>query len=391
MRKKRSVRCRLAALLLGALLLGACGFSGGGIHPAERTEAPALSPAPMQAAADNTGKEAPAAATEAPEAAAAEEPEPLPTEPPNTRSLGDRLEGKYACRLEEEGLADYFILEIFNVAGNLYAQAGEAIADSDEDELAPYSFWAMELIPREADAFLRTDIDECEVGLLSFSVMSNLGEYWGEPRLCTLRLTVDGVSFLGPGDRPQPLTGSGPRLELLRDERVEDCFPPLERVLMEGRGISIPAGLSGLWVLEEDIPLCLEFTVDGTFRFWQKNPGKKVLLRRGAYTFSAPGELSGLFCQLGNGTTDISWTQGFRLEEEGTRLVLLPTAEEERLLTRDGPAVFRRVTEETLNLPLAVLADSSSAQEGRTVESEAGPRALLPQSLDPADYPDPFQ
>ena len=59
-----------------------------------------------------------------------------------------------------------------------------------------YSFWAMELIPKDAGALLRTDTEEAEVGILSFSIMSNMSKYWGSPEKAILRLTDDGVAFV---------------------------------------------------------------------------------------------------------------------------------------------------------------------------------------------------
>ena len=219
MRKENMMR-RAAALMAAALILGGCG-SASSSAPA-RQAAPAENAA--EAAAEEKAQDAAAAAEEkteaAAEAAAEESADPAAKEKMESaaeekteavekaaadseKTFAEKVVGRYTCA---DGDSEVYVLELMNVHGNLYAKAGIAMADDSEgaDSAAgaggaqasfpeTYSFWAMELIPKDAGALLRTDTEEAEVGILSFSIMSNMSKYWSSPEKAILRLTDDGV------------------------------------------------------------------------------------------------------------------------------------------------------------------------------------------------------
>ena len=82
----------------------------------------------------------------------------------------------------------------------------------------PYSFWAMEIVPKEAGALQSTDQDSADIGVLTFSVMSNMGKYWDKPAYGTIELTEEGVAFLGKDGADNPLIEGAERVEFVRDD-----------------------------------------------------------------------------------------------------------------------------------------------------------------------------
>ena len=181
MRKENMMR-RAAALMAAALILGGCG-SASSSAPA-RQAAPVENAAGTAAAEEKTEAAAEAAAEESADPAAKEKMESAAEEKAEAvekaaadseKTFAEKVVGRYTCA---DGDSEVYVLELMNVHGNLYAKAGIAMADDSEgaDSAAgaggaqasfpeTYSFWAMELIPKDAGALLRTDTEEAEVGI----------------------------------------------------------------------------------------------------------------------------------------------------------------------------------------------------------------------------------
>ena len=160
-------------------------------------------------------------------------------------SLAKRMCGKYSYHApggEDED--EYYIIEMISFGDNLYAFCGEAMADKGYEELESYSFWASELLPDDADDLRSDENDRVNVNVASFSVMSNLGKYFGPPIAGSVELTDDGILF----DRFDDgfFCPEGDSRLFLKDERVEDTFPYLvpEEKAKEGP-------LDGVWETED--------------------------------------------------------------------------------------------------------------------------------------------
>ena len=144
-------------------------------------------------------------------------------------SLAERLEGRYSyayppaeddAERMEEGEREYYTLELVNFGGNLFATGGIARTESPEEEKEAYSFWGMEMIPVMEGALLDRSADSCEVGILTWSVMSNLEKYWDRPAYGSIELTEDGVAFTGKDGADNPLMEGAARVEFVRDDTV---------------------------------------------------------------------------------------------------------------------------------------------------------------------------
>ncbi len=284
--------------------------------------------------------------------------------PEEPSSLAERLEGKY---VRELGGGEFFCMELTEAYGNLYAEGSYAYADGGEEYgvFSPYSFYAMELVPEEAGALQRTDTDGCDIGAVTFSVMSNLGKYQGAPSRCRIVLTEDGFAFEGMENGPgEDAAEEGvSRVEFVRDGRVEDTFPyysafpgaaggsgesPFRRPLKK----AALKKLSGVWREtdpEEGSPLYLEFMnheaaeADGTVQFFRKTAGEEVFFARGSFCLDgiSDGETGfhAVCSVLGNGTAP--WDSDLTLNADG-------------LITADDGTVFERVEDES-EIPLTVL------------------------------------
>ena len=237
-------------------------------------------------------------------------------DPAEKETLGSRLSGKYSLQLSED---EYFTLELFEVDGVLYGQGAYCMAENEGGTLLPYSFYALELIPKTEGALKQTDTDTLGADLLQFSVMSNLCRYQGDPQPCRLRLTEDGIFVEGEGTLADPALEGGGGSLFVRDERTEDTFPytaffPMaeeetgtamkmaekELLLRSLYGCyegTTAAGCEDAADAEDaadgfyarQVPVYLEFSdekaegADGIFQLYQKAPGTEVKLARGSF------------------------------------------------------------------------------------------------------------
>ena len=439
MRKENMMR-RAAALMAAALILGGCG-SASSSAPA-RQAAPAENAA--EAAAEEKAQDAAAAAEEkteaAAEAAAEESADPAAKEKMESaaeekteavekaaadseKTFAEKVVGRYTCA---DGDSEVYVLELMNVHGNLYAKAGIAMADDSEgaDSAAgaggaaqasfpeTYSFWAMELIPKDAGALLRTDTEEAEVGILSFSIMSNMSKYWSSPEKAILRLTDDGVVI---ASAEQGAGGEEVFREYKRwpDASAAVVDPGIVSVNTDTPGLDgldgteIPDELYGLWKEKDSgSPYVLEFLRTesgkeknrGILRIWRKKPGAEVYLSDEAFLCTPQekadgaqdpkdgkaGVLHASGTVLGNGDMPTMWEDCFVLKDG---ILTFPAKSGgagfyESPFSGGQDTVFERAEETDIPLSQLAEADDVSAirHEGKA-ETPAGARAVIPQFL----------
>lgn len=249
------------------------------------------------------------------------------------KALAQRLCGKYSHSNVGEECST---LEVFEFAGNLYALGGETMDETDE--LEPYSFWAMELVPEKSDALTSTEEEGCNVGVLTFSVMSNFSKYQGAPELKEIRLTEDGLIL---GD-----------VSYSRDERVSDTFPYLD----DGTG-TVPGDLEGLWKQRDTgIPCYIEFS-GSNIRLYKKSPDREVVFGCGGC--EADDDQISVTCSLlGSGGMPYEFSAGYSFGKDGS-LELAVEDGNEIFFGPAGKYSFEKINKE--DVPIVTLDDVYAA------------------------------
>ena len=332
----------LSAMAAVALLAGGCGADSSPAAEAPRASEESAAAAEEASAAEtlNPGDRTEG---EAPLEGGAEDPAESPGAP-----LYQRLCGKYSRR---RGADEYDILEIISFGDNLYAFGGEAVGDVGTEWLEPYSFWAMELLPEDADALRSTAEDGCRVGILTFSIMSNFGKYWGPPSVGTILLEQDGVSF-AQFDSAFPFGEGQSRVAFAADGRVEDTFP-YRNTAPEVQ----PDAYAGYWREKGgEVPLYLEFTDDRNLFVYKKAAAEEVRFGCGAYEISDEGFLTCRLNLLGSGTAPEELEASVRMEGD-TLIWRNDTDSLESLFGAGGTREFERISPE--NIPVLTLADAA--------------------------------
>ncbi len=243
------------------------------------------------------------------------------------QSLALRLCGKYSYHAEDED--EYYLLTLVAFGDNLYAYCEEAM--DDEGEIITYSFWASELIPEDAKDMSSTDGDSVDVKALSFSVMSNAGQYWNSGIEGTVSLADGGVAFTGFDDG---FLSSGDEERVFeKDDSFEGLFPYLSG---EKNGSE---ELQGYWESNGPAtPVYLRF--DGSdIYLYQKAPDKEVYFAGGSYTEDS-GTLSVTCSMLGNGGMPDEWEA--EIKADGDQLILY--AQDMGLEGLEGETVFEKTT-----------------------------------------------
>lgn len=419
MRKKRYMA--LAAVLAAALVLGGCGAKesksagGAGKNFAAKEETAAAdagknagSPeAASDAAADGAAGKAEAAADTGSGSAAGADSAAGNAAGESAPTLSEKLVGKYISGDTPEGI---YVLELMDVYGNLCAKGGVASsAESGQDGFPePYSFWAMEIIPEEAGALQSTEADSADIGVMTFSVMSNEGKYWGPPAEGTISLTADGIAFTGKDGGPEPLEGWEKRLEFRRYEEKDAAdqasVPGLYAPgLPEEWGGEIPQAFYGLWKEKgADAPFFLELSEirnaegkpRGAVRVWRKAPGEEAELLDGAFLFTeapkgsaqgaaAAGTFLASCTALGTADMPVDFAHDLVLKDRDTLVFKGDAAEmsaADGLFSADQDTVFERA--DVSEVPLTALAEPDEIpafREGQTVKTAAGTRGVVPQ------------
>ncbi|MCR4991302.1 MAG: hypothetical protein K6A38_10650 [Lachnospiraceae bacterium] len=205
----------------------------------------------------------------------------------------------------EEGTVTY-PLDIVNFGGNLYAFGGASMDSFDSDHIGSYSFWAMELIPEEADDLFATDSDECRFGVLTFSIMSNLGKYWNEPEMITVRVIDEGLEM-----EDLPFIEESPAL-FMKNDRVERAFCYMNEGSADEK---TDKDLKGIWQqADSQYPVFVEFMEDNNIKIYRKQPLSEVYLYGGSYTESSPGILECSLSTLGSGGMPTDFSMEYSIE-----------------------------------------------------------------------------
>ena len=356
----------IAVLLsLGIAVLSGCGAKSS--SQAVERAMPAAEAAAEEKAGETAAEEK---AGEAAEAAAEEK----TGETESKMTLASRLAGVYSC--EQDG--EYHTLELFEFGGNLLGQGGIAEKPEGNDPAEPYSFWALEVVPADAEALLGTQGDSFEAGVLQYSIMSNMDRYWGAPEKTTVRLTDKGISFAG--------------LEYVREDREGTAFTDVSPLFSGLEAGTVPEKLPGLWRQKNggDAPVFLEFSEEkdaagaGALRIYRKAPGKEAVFGCGKFFVDKDGRLF-----AGSSFTDNMAPEGTMNVEmtlEGDDALKLVPEEYNSLfesaLSLEGEIEFERIAPE--EVPLTVLAepdDLEALQGTKTVKTDSGERRTVSQFL----------
>lgn len=266
--------------------------------------------------------------------------------------LYHRLCGKYSLPISDD---EYYTLEILSFGENLYALGGKAVYEEEDPVLAPYSFWAMELVPenkRDPGSGVK---DAMTTGILTFSIMSNGGRYWGAPSAGEIRLTQEGIVFdgfdssfpFGDGVLGQPFT---------KDTRLTDCFP------YKGQDFEISGELTGLWrEADATVPLYLSLSSDGDILLYRKAPDSEVYFAGGNCKTGADGTLFILASILGCGDMPIELQAGWQRSKEALVLNFDGLEDGPAPLALGDAVTFERITPE--DLPVFTLSDITWSEE----------------------------
>ena len=230
----------------------------------------------------------------------------------NSATLCNRLCGKYSYKVNSE---EYYTLEITSFGNNLYAFGGEAMGTETSEALETYSFWAMELIPEDVAELTSTESERYRAGILTFSIMSNMGKYWSAPSEGYISVSDEGVVF-EDFDSNFPYGDEALGKVFVRDERVEDMFPYIKE-----DGSVDAADFEGLWrEKDSDEPFFVEFSEGKNITVYQKSPDKEVLFGRGSYSLDEGSFISARVNLLGNG--DMPTELGAEIEHDAGFMTL---------------------------------------------------------------------
>lgn len=205
--------------------------------------------------------------------------------------LYKRLGGKYSYKLSED---EYCTIEITDFCGNLYAFGANAM--EEDGDLTTYSFWAMEFLPENEEDLFSEELDKLSIGIESFSIMSNVGKYWGYPSCGAIRIVDDGIIF-EDFESGFPYGSEALDVVFTPDDRVEDTFPYVESDIDQDT-----SDIAGLWIQKDaEYPAFIEITEDNVITIYKKEPGVEVEFGRGNYEMADDGKLTGSLNFLGSG------------------------------------------------------------------------------------------
>ncbi|WP_026511999.1 SPOR domain-containing protein [Butyrivibrio sp. LC3010] len=224
-------------------------------------------------------------------------------------SLSKRLCGKYSCKSSE---GEYYILDIYEFADNLYAHVGISEDDEDSDYLGAYTFWGAELIPDDKDVAKNQNDNVFVCNILAFSIMSNMGKYQSAPDPCKLVIADNGIDFTGAFFSEKKET-----LHFEHDNRVEDAFPYM---FSDEAGTGNPSEkMIGIWrEKDSDSPLYVEYGEKGMFKIYRETPGIEVFFAGGEYHFIDGDKLCGTYSILGSGSMPMEYEAQFDMKDDDT-------------------------------------------------------------------------
>ncbi len=250
-------------------------------------------------------------------------------------NLAEMISGSY---VSEDGT---FCVSIYDFYNNLYAFGGET-NDGNPDEI--YSFWAMEIIPESPVDFADENSYSVNVGVKTFSVMSNLGQYWGSPVSGTISVEKNGITVEGKNGASLFNSGDGV-LKLTRSDKAENFFAQkraLDFISDKNNG-NIDNNLCGIWRQKDsDNPGFISFDENGNMAVYQKAGGTEVELSAGFFNTDEYGKIYAGLSNISSGTTE-SFTLGYDIKEDTMTLGVSDLA---YFFNSDSDIVdFERVTE----------------------------------------------
>ncbi len=275
------------------------------------------------------------------------------SEAEETTILYNRLCGKYSYKRSNE---EYYTLEITNFGNNLYAFGGEAMGDATSEMLEAYSFWAMELIPEDPEDLVSADIDKFKTGILTFSIMSNMGKYWSAPSEGDICITDDGIIF-EDFDSNFPYEADALGEMFVRDDRVEDTFPYTNEERSEEHD-----SFEGLWrEKDSDEPFFVEFSDGRNITVYQKSSDKEVVLGKGSYSLDEGSYISARVNLLGNGDMPTEVGANIVQHDNNLTLELYNDLYESNVVFGDRESVELEKIK-TVDIPVVKLSDVNVAE-----------------------------
>ena len=230
------------------------------------------------------------------------------------KSFASRIAGDYYTTTE---YGDGFVISIENVFGNLYAYGG-FVPEGENSNI--YSMWSMEIIPENPLDLEDENITKCDVGVLSFSIMSNIGEYWQSPALGTIEIEGDGLHVYGENGNPF-YTGDS-ELHLKRSDTVGTIFKWDMASEISNAGKDFDESLYGIWRQKDsDNPWYLSFSEGDEYAetiIYRKKAGEKVNMSKGICA-SRDSEIASAVGVLESDCTDV---YVYSYELDGDELVL---------------------------------------------------------------------
>ena len=243
-----------------------------------------------------------------------------PDEESDFTTFAEKVVGNYSAELDND---EMYVLSIYNVYGNLYAHGAYAMKpENEENEPEVYSYFEMEIIPRNAGGTLDFSTNSVDVGILQFSGMSNLGNYWGEPYLGKLEITDDGIQFTAEGNGPFPAQ-SGEPFKLKNDPRVKGVYSYNTEAISGIDRKEVPEELFGIWKANNekysyilDIKKGSDNTIGG-IQLYLKSPGFEAKLGRGFLTMDGEGVAHIAYDEFCDGGMPHTWEFTYEKADDG--------------------------------------------------------------------------
>lgn len=261
-------------------------------------------------------------------------------------SFASKVVGSY---IGTDASGEKFSFSVYNFHGNLCGFGGYSYESYDDI----YSFWAMEIIPEDPRDLYYENTEECRVGVLSFSVMSNVGRYWSSPVTGKINLTDEGITVTGDGDL-NPLCVSGKSISLKRSD--EGYFFADKLSVPSGfKGTNSDEGLYGIWRQKDsDNPWFLSFEKGDTYdkaAVYQKQAGMEVQIGAGFFETDNSGKM-----ELVLNYPESFVTEDCNITYKLSGDTLTATGGDNWLpLYYDSEMVFERVSEN--DIPIAMLCE----------------------------------
>ena len=221
--------------------------------------------------------------------------------------LYEKICGRYCYEYPgDDEMNTTYPLEIFHFGGNLYAFGGDSMDSFDSDHIASYSFWAMEFLPEKSEDLFAADADECDFGMLTFSIMSNVGKYWNKPDEIMVKIVEDGLEISG-----MPYVEESPAL-FRRNDHIERAFCYKNRSPVDEK---MDQNLLGIWQqVDAEIPFYVAFSENNNIEIYRKAPLSEVYYLGGSFRETDTCHLECTLSTLGSGGMPTDLTIDYSLD-----------------------------------------------------------------------------